>query len=286
MNRKYAKITILVMMFAVGVTAYAASIGIPCDGPDCQACHLVQLGQSLLTWFITIMTSIIAFMFAWGGIQMVMSAGNSEGISKGKSMMWNSLIGFVILLSSWLIVDTFLKMFMSGASYGMWHTVTCVGQPTKTKTTTTAPGTVTVPGKSTVSSEGKLSDGDARTLLDSAGIGVNKTEAQGTSLAGINYATIKDAIDLKNACNCAITISGGTESTGGHTTAGTMNHATGYKYDISMTPEVTKYIESSFTKIDTRSDGAIQYQDPKDGTIYAKEVGVSGGSHWDVKVSS
>lgn len=216
-------------------------------------------------------------MFAWGGMQMVVSRGEASGISHGREMMWNALVGFVILLTSWLIVDTFLKMFMSGASYGVWNEIQCVAQPERRPPVSqpTAPGTA--PVLPTAPAGGKLTDADARARLSAAGIGVNKTAAQGTSLEGINIATIQDAIDLKNVCNCSVTITGGTEGGGGHS-IGTMSHGTGYKYDIRLEPKLDSYITTSYTNIGTRSDGAAQYKAP-DGVIYAKE-----GDHWDVKV--
>ena len=129
MVRKNFKVWVVVALLMSGTTALAAGGLVPCDGPECQVCHFVQLGQKLLTWFIGISASIIAFMFAWGGMQMVMSAGEAGGISKGKAMMTNSLIGFVILLASWLIVDTFLKMFVDGSKRWVWNEISCVSQP-------------------------------------------------------------------------------------------------------------------------------------------------------------
>lgn len=110
---------------------------VPCGGwneQPCQACHVVQMGQKILTWTISIMASVIALVFAIGGMQMVMSGGSTEGVSKAKSKMTNSIIGFIILLSAWLVIDTIMKLIVntnSGATsrLGTWNQIQCVDQP-------------------------------------------------------------------------------------------------------------------------------------------------------------
>ncbi len=121
--------------------AFAQNPLVPCNGPECQACHLVQLGQNILSWLIGIMASVIALVFAIGGMKMVMSGGNTESVSQGKSMMSNAVIGFVILLAGWLIVDTLIKLFVDDGKIGVWNSIQCVTQPELT----TAPPAGTPP---------------------------------------------------------------------------------------------------------------------------------------------
>lgn len=242
---------------------------VPCDGPNCRACDLVQLGQNALKFFIDAMALIIALVFAIGGLKMVLAGGNEGQVASAKSMMTNSVIGFILLLSSYLIIDTILKTFVTGADLGPWNEVKCESAPPVTPTGTTPPVTPAA---------GTYTDADARAALAAAGITVNKTEAQGTSLNGMRTKTVQDVIDLKHDCDCTIVITGGTESTGGHA-EGTYSHESGYKYDMRVNDTLDGYIYSSFDKIKTRSDGAEQYRNPKDGTIYARE-----GDHWDVLV--
>lgn len=130
---KYLVSFCIVIIFSLPIFALAAGI-VPCGGtgePACQACHVVQLGQKLLEWFIGIMASVIALIFAIGGMKMVMSGG-SEGVSEAKSMMTNSVIGFIILLSAYLVVDTLMKLFVDNSKLGTWNEIQCVVQPVKT----------------------------------------------------------------------------------------------------------------------------------------------------------
>ena len=116
-------------LFFTPIPAEAVGGIVPCDGIHCQACDLVQLGQNLIFWFIKAMAAVIALIFAWGGMKMVMSAGNTEGVSEAKGMMTNAVIGFIILLAAWLIVDTILKAVTNEGTLGPWNEITCVAQP-------------------------------------------------------------------------------------------------------------------------------------------------------------
>jgi len=129
MRRAFFSLVIFGILFTPLIFAYAAIV--PCDGVTvkCQACHVAELGQNLLTWFIGIAASVIALIFAWGGMKMVMSAGNAGEVSSAKEMMTNAIIGFVILLSAYLIIDTIIKLVVKEGAIGTWNKIECVEQP-------------------------------------------------------------------------------------------------------------------------------------------------------------
>lgn len=277
---------LLVGALIVASPVYAAGI-VPCDGPGCRACDFIQLGQNIIDWFIKIAASIIALTFAWGGMKMVMSGGDTGAVSSARSIMTNSVIGLVILLGSWLIVNTILNLLVSEENMGKWYEIQCTALPPSP--TATTPNVVGSPsGSGPVSTTGLTQD-VAMNRLSGAGISVTsssgavKADCAGTSgctsLQGMKEATVQDAIDLKRDCKCDITITGGTEGSSGHAT-GVTSHANGYKYDVRLNDALNNYITTTYTDIGKRSDGAQMYKAP-DGVIYARE-----GDHWDVQVKS
>ncbi|KAF8744747.1 hypothetical protein RHS02_01781, partial [Rhizoctonia solani] len=127
----------------------------------------------------------------------------------------------------------------------------------------------------------------------SSGGCTTKSNPTCTSYDGILSGTVDNVITLKNACGCAITITGGTET--GHA-SGTYSHANGYKVDIRHASGIDAYVKNSFTKIGNRGDGYPQWKSAA-GNIYCVrdnsilqtklELIVSRysqdeGSHWDV----
>ncbi|QQR65346.1 transglycosylase SLT domain-containing protein [Candidatus Kaiserbacteria bacterium] len=173
--------TTALFLLTASVT-YAAGL-VPCGGgpPEsmCRVCDFVAMGQGLMTWFIGASASIVALMFAFGGMKMVMSAGNTGKVSEGKEMMSNSIIGFFILLGAWLIVNTILMTVMSdGKGVEVWGTVQCVDNPTMTATmtgpsggatTNTGPGGMTNPGGGSGIQCGSLNPACSVNALTAAG---------------------------------------------------------------------------------------------------------------------
>ena len=68
-----------------------------------------QIIGTIIKGVLGILGSLALFMMVWGGFQWLTSAGNKDKIDKGtKTMMW-SVIGVVVILSSYILVDTVLN---------------------------------------------------------------------------------------------------------------------------------------------------------------------------------
>ncbi|TCP57126.1 hypothetical protein EV191_1011078 [Tamaricihabitans halophyticus] len=126
----------------------------------------------------------------------------------------------------------------------------------------------------------KLSHSEATAKLEDAGI---KWQSSGncsdrdqpncTSFEQVNEATIDGIIDFKGSSDCALTLTGGTET--GHAD-GTHSHWNGYKVDFSPTSCTADYIRGNFSEVDSPAWGSEQWKDDS-GNLYTLE-----GNHWDV----
>lgn len=167
-----------------------------------------------MTWFIQTMTIVIALIFAWGGMEMVMSGGDEGKVHHGKEKMTNSIVGFIILLSAWLVVDTVLKTFVTGAELGVWNAIQCVDPVARTQTST--PGSVSTLPSGTLPSSG-LAHSDARAVLGginvvSSGNCTDRTNKSCTSLDGIQQQALTEIKSVISSCtNCNLEITAGTE---------------------------------------------------------------------------
>lgn len=81
----------------------------------------------MLTFIIKFSTVLAGIAFAWAGFLMITAAGNMSQIQKGKGIFSNVLIGFIIMLAAWLIIDTILSMLVdqSFLQTGGWNTLKC-----------------------------------------------------------------------------------------------------------------------------------------------------------------
>lgn len=121
------------MLLLVPEVSSAAGLVPGCEGASCSACDLVSLGNNVLGWLIGVLMVVFALMLVWAGLGLVMSGGNPEAKKSAKSKLTNSLIGLVIVLASFLIVDTLMRALLSGeegeiSGYGPWSQVQCGAQ--------------------------------------------------------------------------------------------------------------------------------------------------------------
>jgi len=86
---------------------------IPCLGPtlgvgrvvdDCDFNDLMNLVKNILDFLIILSIPMATVAFAYAGYLMLTSVGNSGKISQAKGIFWKVLLGFVFVLSAWLIV--------------------------------------------------------------------------------------------------------------------------------------------------------------------------------------
>jgi|GEM_PF-900499 len=212
--RRFLIATFVFAIFVIPVLGFAQppETGgiVPCDGviEQCQACHFIQLGNNLLRWIIGIMASIIALVFVFGGLKMVMSAGDTHAVSEARGMMTNAIVGFVILLAAWLIVDTVLKVIVNKndqgvnqrIGVGMWNKIECVIPPEKNAAPT---GTIT---NGDSGQSGGVRDG----VPGSIGVKdvngniqqVSLRQSQSDSALNTNYEKVKNkyATQISSAC--------------------------------------------------------------------------------------
>lgn len=102
---------------------------VPCSGTNCSACDLVKLANSIVTWLIGIVALMFGVLMIVAGFKLVLSAGNQGALDTAKKMLTNGLIGFLIVLGAWLLVDTLMKALLGDSGelkgYGPWSQIDC-----------------------------------------------------------------------------------------------------------------------------------------------------------------
>jgi hypothetical protein len=103
----------------------------------------VQLINSVSGWLVTVLGIVAAIIIVVAGIYLVVSAGNTSAMAMAKKLIVNMFIGYIIVLSGFLMIDLFLKAFLTDAKYGVWNKVQCITQPVAQVGRTTASGSNT-----------------------------------------------------------------------------------------------------------------------------------------------
>ena len=132
-----SRVPLFVLLFAIGafalpLTTYA---GIPFFGPiippgvsafgDSQTCPaswgmLITVVNNIISFLLTLVIVFVApLMIAYSGFLYVVNPVNSGGMAKAKSILTNTIVGIVIALAGWMIVDAIMVvLYNPGASSG------------------------------------------------------------------------------------------------------------------------------------------------------------------------
>lgn len=122
------------LLFIAAVPAFTFAQVIPtivpedCRGPnaatECGVCDLAQLAQNGLNAGIYIAIFIAAILFAWAGWQYVTAGGNPSKASEARKVFTNVVIGLVIIIAGWLVVDVLMKTLVNqNGEFGPWNQI-------------------------------------------------------------------------------------------------------------------------------------------------------------------
>lgn len=116
-------IFILALFIAPLVDVHAQGGLIPCgrsgDGPGsepCTFCHLYQLVKKTIDFLILVIMPLGVLALAWGGITFITAGGSEANVARGKEIIWNTIVGIIIALAAWLIVNTILATLIDPSS--------------------------------------------------------------------------------------------------------------------------------------------------------------------------
>lgn len=281
------------IMLLVPLSSVDAQAGgfVTCDGPTCSACDLVSMINRIIVWLFGFVFVVFAVLMVVAGFGLVTSGGNQSALDAAKSKFQNALIGIIIMLAAWLIVDTLMRAILAGGTgnvmgFGPWSQVQCYVQATPVAysrpgasspnpgSDATTPTTPTTPP-----AEGELTQAEAEALLANRNITVSSSggctdasRSNCTSLEGVRANTLNRIIELQSQVGAPLIITGGTET--GHSERGQYTHGNGYKIDLATTPALNNYIYSNFTHV-----SGTTYRDSRGNTYYRHPP-----DHWDVTV--
>ena len=88
---------------------------------DCDFAAAVAMINRLINYLIMIAVPIAAVAFAYAGWLYLSSGGNTGQVEKAKEIFTDVGIGFIIVLSGWLVFTAIAKNFLNpSAGYGTY----------------------------------------------------------------------------------------------------------------------------------------------------------------------
>jgi hypothetical protein len=122
----------LVLLFLLPAGAYAAdpstslweSISCQEDPTGCEYCHVVQAANYISMFLIYLASIIAVLMFVYAGSILIIFGENSTRRDEVKKIFHDVIIGFIIAIAAFFIIDMILKAFI-GERAGPWNSVEC-----------------------------------------------------------------------------------------------------------------------------------------------------------------
>jgi hypothetical protein len=89
---------------------------------DYELNDFVQVGVNVTKIILGTVGSLSLLMFVYGGVMMLISAGNSEQVSKAKGIIMAAIIGLVIVFVSYIIVSFVISALgAQNTAVGNWN---------------------------------------------------------------------------------------------------------------------------------------------------------------------
>ncbi len=111
-----------------GCQAAAGARFVPCGGPgqpDCTLCHLFVMAKAIIDWVLLyLIFPLGAVVIVGGGILLMTAAGSQARVATAKQMITYAVIGIVVILIAWVIVNTILTFFGAGFLQN-WSEINC-----------------------------------------------------------------------------------------------------------------------------------------------------------------
>jgi hypothetical protein len=92
----------------------------PADtGVRCSEGNIASIFRLIINWALAIAFIAAVIMLIYGGFLYITSAGNTDNATKGKTAIVNALIGIVIIVLSYIIVQIVYRFVAGNGSGGV-----------------------------------------------------------------------------------------------------------------------------------------------------------------------
>ena len=123
----------LAVSLSVPFTAFAAGLPekiVTCSGAldsatqkACTLCDLANTAQNILNTAIYILVVLSAILFAWAGFKMLFSGGDTSEYAAGKRIFGNVIVGLVIILAGWMVIDITMRTLLKQDPSWPWNAI-------------------------------------------------------------------------------------------------------------------------------------------------------------------
>ncbi len=84
------------------------------DVNECGLTQMLEVVVNASSLIVAMTGSVALLMFTVGGLMFIVSAGNQESIQKGKAILQAAVIGIILVLGAWMIINVIILALTKG----------------------------------------------------------------------------------------------------------------------------------------------------------------------------
>lgn len=125
LSKKIATVLTLTTAFLSNASLSFAQITNPVTGSLGDDAEAASSGETFVSYFITLWNTAISigailvlFYFLWGALEWITAGGDSGKIEKARNKIFQSIIGLLVLVSSFVIIG-FISQLLFGEEFSI-----------------------------------------------------------------------------------------------------------------------------------------------------------------------
>lgn len=100
---------------------------VTCGGMDCTLCSFLGIFQNIFVWLLGIASLVAILSIMIAGTVYIFSLGSKELVAKAKQFSTYSLVGFIVVLASFIAVNT-VYIALGVTNKTSWFQIDCFGE--------------------------------------------------------------------------------------------------------------------------------------------------------------
>lgn len=91
----------------------------------CSLCNGLQVAVNIVNNLTTLAIAITVGMTVYGAIRLMLSGGSEEMVKNARGIITSAVIGLIVVLCGWLIINTFVHILADPSNPFPWNNVQC-----------------------------------------------------------------------------------------------------------------------------------------------------------------
>lgn len=97
------------------------------DGPTepCGLCDALVVGRNIIEDMFKVAFILATIFIAYGGFTLMTAGGSEKNVSSAKEIIKSAVIGLLIALVAWLLINTIITSLANGNASTAWNNIEC-----------------------------------------------------------------------------------------------------------------------------------------------------------------